>query len=334
MLSLALSLSVAWCSAPALGVAKPAAKGKAAREPAAKVVPAAREPASKRKPIASYGPISVGHPSAGFLINGARMPAGEGWVLSAPAHVYATTESIEQLSHCLTRMHTEYPGSPPVRLGSLSAKGGGKIPPHDSHRTGRDADVYFFRQPGAKWFEAATQQDIDLQRTWALLRCFITDTDVDFVLIDQAVQPWLEEYALGAGEPAAWVQDLFHDAEKTRDGRDNYAVVRHAPGHVAHMHVRFVSPEARRLGSELYDRLAREGYIKAPRAARRHRVARGETLGALARRYGTSVSDLKKLNELKSTRLRVGQLLIITPEVALKGAKGPVRTPPRRRPPT
>lgn len=299
------------CAASALGASKP-----------------------KPKPIAGYGPISVGHPSAGYLVNGARMPAGEDWVLTAPRHVYATAETIEQLRHCLTRIRAERPGSPPVKLGSLSAKGGGKIPPHDSHRTGRDADVYFFRQPGAKWHEAATRQDLDLDRTWALLRCFITDCDVDFVLIDRTVQGWLEAHALGAGEPAAWIRDLFHDAASSAQGRDNHAIVRHAPGHVAHMHVRFVSPRARRLGVELYDRLVREGHIKAPRPALRHRVVRGDTLGAIARRYRTGVSTIQSLNGLTSTRIRVGQSLVIAPAVVLSGAKDPVRIPPRRRPPS
>lgn len=290
-------------------------------------------PKPKPKPIASYGAISVGHPSAGFLVNGERMPAGDGWVLTAPHHAYATAETIEQLRHCLTRVRKDHVGSPPVMLGSLSAKGGGRIPPHDSHRTGRDVDVYFFRQEGGTWHQAATREDIDLKRTWALLRCFITDCDVDFVLVDRTVQGWLEEYALGAGEPAAWIRDLFHDAAGAGSGQGNQAVVRHAPGHVAHMHVRFVSPEARRLGIALYDRLIREGHVKSPRAALRHRVVRGDTLGGIARRYRTRVAALRALNGLKSTRIQVGQWLLIAPEVTLRGARDAVRIPPRRRPP-
>jgi hypothetical protein len=291
-------------------------------------------PKAKPKPIGSYGPISVGHPSAGFLINGERMPAGNGWVLTAPRHDYATAETIEQLRHCMTRVRAAHPGSPPVMLGSLSGKGGGRIPPHDSHRTGRDVDVYFFRKPGGTWHQAATREDIDFERTWALLRCFVTDCDVDFVLIDRTVQGWLEAHAQGAGDPPAWVRDLFHDAERGHDGRTNQAVVRHAPGHVAHMHVRFVSPEARRLGIALYDRLISEGYLESPRAALRHRVVRGDTLGGIARRYRTRVATLQQLNNLKSTRIRAGQWLLIAPEVTLRGAKDTVRIPPRRRPPS
>jgi len=288
----------------------------------------AREPS-----IRSYGPISVGRPNAGFLIGGQRMPRGKDWVLTQPAHTYATSETIEQLTHCFRRVRSELPGAPKVRLGSLSARGGGKIAPHDSHRTGRDADVSFFRQPGARWGEPATEQDIDLPLTWALLRCFLTDTDVDFVLIDSAVQAWLEGYARSLGEPPAWLSGLFHDLPASAGVPGKRALVRHAPGHVAHMHVRFVSPKARRLGVQLYDRLVREGYVRSPRAGRRHRVVRGDTLGHIARRYHVSVATLQKQNGLRESRIRPGQTLIIEVAVPVPGAKDAVQIPVRRLPP-
>ena len=42
-----------------------------------------------------------------------------------------------------------------------------------------------------------------------------------------------------------------------------------------------------------------------------HKVRRGENLGNIARRYGVSVNKLKKMNHLKSSRIRVGQRLKI-----------------------
>lgn len=42
-----------------------------------------------------------------------------------------------------------------------------------------------------------------------------------------------------------------------------------------------------------------------------HRVKRGETLEVIARRYGVSVSEIRKWNRLKGDRLRVGQKLIV-----------------------
>ncbi len=43
----------------------------------------------------------------------------------------------------------------------------------------------------------------------------------------------------------------------------------------------------------------------------KHRVRRGESLSLLAKRYGTTVSKIKRANRLKSTRIRVGMVLKI-----------------------
>lgn len=40
-----------------------------------------------------------------------------------------------------------------------------------------------------------------------------------------------------------------------------------------------------------------------------HRIKRGDTLGALARKYGTNAKSLMRLNRLKSTRIRAGQVI-------------------------
>ncbi len=44
---------------------------------------------------------------------------------------------------------------------------------------------------------------------------------------------------------------------------------------------------------------------------RKHKVQRGEFLGKIAKKYGVSVSSLRKANNLKSDQLAVGQILII-----------------------
>jgi hypothetical protein len=283
---------------------------------------------SPKKPIADYGSISVGHPASGFLVNGVAMPESKEWVITAPQHRWGTQETVDALAHCIKKVHRAFPQSPPVMLGSISAQKGGKIPPHNTHRTGRDADVYFFRKPGANWIKAAKRDDIDLPRTWALLRCFITDTDLDHVLIDRHVQPWLKEYALKSKEPAAWVQSLFSATTAHAS-----TAVRHAPGHEAHMHVRFVSANARRLGVALYDRLEREGYVKSGYVTVRHKVRRKETLSSIAKRYGTSAKAIQRQNGLKSTLIRPGQKLAVPTRERIRDAKAPVVVPPRRLPP-
>ena len=48
----------------------------------------------------------------------------------------------------------------------------------------------------------------------------------------------------------------------------------------------------------------------------RYRIASGDTLGAIARRFGTTVSTLMAWNGLPSTRIRAGRYLIVQPEAA------------------
>jgi LysM repeat protein len=47
-----------------------------------------------------------------------------------------------------------------------------------------------------------------------------------------------------------------------------------------------------------------------------HRIRRGETLSSVARRYGVSVSDLKRTNRLRSNTIRTGQILRIAKQAA------------------
>jgi LysM domain/Penicillin-insensitive murein endopeptidase len=273
------------------------------------------------------GSLSVGKPNTGYLVNGVRIPNDPDWVLTVPTHGYGTQEAVEQLQHCLHRVHEQYPGSSPVMLGSMSSQFGGKLPPHKSHRSGRDVDVYFFRSPDAKWNRAATKEDLDLPRTWTMLKCFVSEADVDLVLIDHKVQAWLEAYALSAGEPEAWVRGIFHDRPGTFS-----APVRHVSGHVAHMHVRFVSPEARRRAVQNYDRLVASGFVAQGMAPVRHVVQKGDTLLGLAKRYQVSVEQIRSNNQLKGTTIRVGQALLLQQAVELEGARDPVWVPPRHLP--
>ncbi|HZU52315.1 MAG TPA: LysM peptidoglycan-binding domain-containing protein, partial [Holophagaceae bacterium] len=52
---------------------------------------------------------------------------------------------------------------------------------------------------------------------------------------------------------------------------------------------------------------------QVPVRPRFHAVARGETLSAIASRYGLSVQELKRWNGLRSDRLRAGQRLRLAP---------------------
>jgi N-acetylmuramoyl-L-alanine amidase len=46
-------------------------------------------------------------------------------------------------------------------------------------------------------------------------------------------------------------------------------------------------------------------------AARSHIIARGDTLGAIAGQYGVSLRDLRKVNAIRGSDIKVGQVLRI-----------------------
>jgi LysM repeat protein len=257
------------------------------------------------------------------------MPKGTMWTLSVPDHAWGTEETIANLMRCIGRVHEQFPGSPPVIIGSISARSGGHLPPHKSHRTGRDVDIYLYRLPGTKpWYKPAGPEDLDRARVWALMRVIIVETDVEFILLDRAVQRLLEEYALGLGEDPAWIDGLFHG-----HGRSWQSVIKHVPGHTAHMHVRFVSPIARERGRFAYDRLVEQGHVNPPARELEHEVVAGDSLSAIATRYNTTVDDIVRLNELRTTLLRIGQKLTIREQRDVRGAREAVIIPARRIPP-
>jgi LysM repeat protein len=55
------------------------------------------------------------------------------------------------------------------------------------------------------------------------------------------------------------------------------------------------------------------GKPTAPSEGKEHVVQKGETLSAIAKSYGVTVVDLKKVNNLSSDDIRVGQKLAIPP---------------------
>jgi hypothetical protein len=285
------------------------------------------DPSLRGEPkVSAIGALSVGHPHAGFLFNAVQLPESKFWVRTVPKQSYGTEETIRSIMHCIARVQELFPHSPPAMIGAISARSGGPLKPHKSHRTGRDADIYLYRT-GGKWYRAATADDLDKARSWALLKAFATEADVDMILLDKKLQALLEAHALSIGEDPLWVEDLFH-------GRGRYPnpLVKHVPGHVAHMHVRFVSPVARERGRLAYDQLVELGHIDLPSKERRHVVERGDTLLGIARRHDTTLESIMKRNALEETTIYVGQSLIIEERQDLRDAHAPVVVPRRRLP--
>ena len=279
--------------------------------------------AAQRDPTA-LGPLSIGTPDAGLLLNPMPFPEGPFWAVRDPREAWGTDETVGYVVTAIEAVEARYPGSPRLVIGDLSNPKGGRINRHRSHQTGRDADLGFYYCRGeVDTFLTARKKDLDLPRIWALVRALVTETDVDRIFVDRSLISILYAHAVAEGEDRAWLNDVF--------GRSGgKGIIQHERRHKNHFHVRFYNPRAQEHGRIVYPVLVETG--AAPPPTVKHRVRRGETLGGLARRYGTSVSAIRAANGLRSTRLRAGRSYTI-PIRRLPPEQGPVVVPPRRLPP-
>ncbi|MFT3773240.1 MAG: penicillin-insensitive murein endopeptidase [Minicystis sp.] len=283
----------------------------------------------------SLGPISAGRAGAGVLVNGVQMPRSERWVLLDPGRAYGTRETVDALTRIIERVNERFPNAPALPIGHLSAQKGGHLRPHVSHQSGRDADIgYYYRTP-IQAFVTATADNLDMPRTWTLVKAAIRETDVEMILMDRSIQRLLVDYAATNGEDPAFIDEVFQIR-----GKNARAPIRHIKGHHNHLHFRFHNPVAEELGR----RLAR--FITVPKAQPvtaanhtevagvtfvPHRARNGDTMVVLAKRYGCTVEDIQRANGLRSIALKAGTVYRIptkappkaAPAVASRGGKPP-----------
>jgi hypothetical protein len=229
------------------------------------------------------------------------MPEGDpAFMCQRPDLAWGTRETVDSLVAAFHAVHALYPQSGPARLSHIGARDGGYLRPHKSHQSGRDADIGFFykkdEMPGGR---ARREKFMDLPRNWTLIKSLVTMTDVQVILVDRGIQKVLCDYALQQGEDREWVDRIF------RAGK--HALVQHARRHKDHFHVRFFAPRSQELGRRVQPLLA----LRAEQNLAVHRVKRGQTLGHIARMYGTSVVAIQRVNRMHGNFLRLDQRLMV-----------------------
>lgn len=291
-----------------------------------------------KKDPASLGPLSVGKPNAGALVNGVKMPSDPAkWIVLEPGLAYGTQETVDGISRAIERVHADFGSSQPIPIGHISSKNGGYLPVHKSHQAGRDVDIgYYFTTP-KQHFVTGTKANLDLPRTYALVKAFFAVADIEMIFIDTSIQKLLVDHAVAQGEDPAWLDKTFQVRQKP-----GYAPVRHVRGHRNHLHVRFASPQAVALGRRVSglvairsapaagSRVARSAPVTAPgEKLVAHRARSGDTLQILARRYGTTMEAIKRANGLKGVALKAGHVYQIpVPPPPKYGAPLPAKQKP------
>lgn len=279
--------------------------------------------------LRSLGPMSLGSPNAGALINGVQATENQFYKPLSPSGAWATQETLDALAVALGRVHEQFPDTAPLALGDISGKNGGPSHPHISHQSGRDVDIAYFYNDGAGWYARGNAKNLDLPRTWAFVRALIAETDVDLILIDHSIQALLEDYAKRHGDDPGWLAGVFRGVP----GKQR-AIIRHAPGHATHIHIRFFNPVAQETARRCHAFLLQAKLTQAPQSYVTHKVKKNETLGMISRKYGVPVPRLRAVNGLKSSLIREKSALRIP--VASRGPASPgprLRVPTRRLPP-
>jgi penicillin-insensitive murein endopeptidase len=167
---------------------------------------------------------SIGAPNHGVLTDGEELPTrGPGFVRYRPLspHYFGRPGLVHTIERAASAVASRFPGGAPLFIGDLSAQTGGRIPGHDSHRSGRDADLLFYvttpagvpvSSPGFVHFEAdglALVEEtndyvrLDVEREWLLVRSLLESPEVgvQFLFASREIEGLLIDYARARNEP-------------------------------------------------------------------------------------------------------------------------------------
>jgi len=211
-------------------------------------------------PFPDDEPLSFGLTNAGILHRGVALPdRGEGYVRSRPGEStrFGTPDLIGALERAIAEVGRRFPGTAPMRVGDLSAPGGGRHPRHGSHRTGRDADLIFYvtdpagrSREGRGWLaynrfgyaverrEGAPTGELfffDDARNWWFVRTLVLDDEaaVQWIFVSRGVKSRLLRHAMAhEQDPRAIVRAAYVLQEPSN-----------ASPHDDHFHVRVYCAE-------------------------------------------------------------------------------------------
>ena len=165
-------------------------------------------------------PISRGTASDGWLQNGQALPeSGAGYVRARPGEStrFGMPRLIATIEHAAATVDQRFPGTPPLRVGDLSYRFGGRHPRHGSHRSGRDVDLIFYATDiegnairGRGWvaydrFGVGVEPEehggsavlFDLRRNWHLVRALVLHpaAQVQWIFVSAGLKSLLLKYA-------------------------------------------------------------------------------------------------------------------------------------------
>ncbi|MFU8803751.1 MAG: penicillin-insensitive murein endopeptidase [Bradymonadaceae bacterium] len=182
---------------------------------------------------------SWGAANGGRLYNGVAMQDSPGLKVRNVARAYGTERTVHLLQAAGADVRARWPDAPELLVGSLSVRSGGRLRPHRSHQSGRDADLAYYHRGNIELneFRNMSVETFDAVKNWHVFKTLIDTNEVQFIFVDYRLQEVLYEYALSIGYTEAELEPLlqYPHGQGTSQG-----VIRHARGHLNHWHIRFV----------------------------------------------------------------------------------------------
>ncbi len=176
---------------------------------------------------------------SGVLAGGMQLPPGKHYVVKWEAAAWGTTKAVRAIQTAISEYKRRHPKGPKVHVGDISKRGGGKFPPHISHQFGRDVDMGYVltgKDADETKFRSASAKNLDVARTWALVKAFVDTDEVTYIFMDYRIQKLLYEYASEHGVSEDTLDELF---QYPRGRGRSHGIIRHWKGHANHFHVRF-----------------------------------------------------------------------------------------------
>ena len=175
----------------------------------------------------------------GVLPSGIQLPGGKHYVVKNSNNAWGTGDTIRLIQSAVSGYRRDWRSSPMIHIGDISKKGGGKFPPHHSHQHGKDVDIGYVlkgEKADEKRFVSANSKNLDVARSWDLIRAFLDTDEIKYIFMDHTIQKMMYEHAKAQGVSKDTLDELFqYPRTKVR----GHGMIRHAAGHVNHFHVRF-----------------------------------------------------------------------------------------------
>lgn len=168
---------------------------------------------------------SIGRPQTGRLLQGTALPASPNYHIRFEKASFGSALAVRGLQRAIEAFRTETGFAAGIYIGAMSEAKGGKLGTHLSHRSGRDVDIRMPAMAHKRGHKLSTHE-VDWHATFALLDAFVRTGQVQVIFVEEQHHRRLRRAALALG---ASDQRIAHVMAK----------VSHAPGHSAHIHVRF-----------------------------------------------------------------------------------------------